>query len=103
MGVVWTEVRLRGTLLPGVNTALLAIVLGVLVVAVFSVERLRLEVGEVSETQDPQATEKISEWKSGGITHRIVTKRGANEEVSDFLERHQEELDAALLIWPKDA
>lgn len=41
-------------------------------------------------------------WTSGGIQHSHTTTRNEGESAEDFARRHQEELDAMLLIFPRD-
>lgn len=43
-----------------------------------------------------------STWTSGGVPKSLTTTRREGESAEDFARRHKEELDAMLLIFPKD-
>ncbi len=47
-------------------------------------------------------TTLTSEWTSGGIKRTLTTTREAGESAADFANRHKEEVEAALEVFPKD-
>lgn len=56
---------------------------------------------EAVERNQPMS-QMTATWTSGGISHTVTTTRRENESAEDFARRHQEELNAALALFPKD-
>ncbi len=86
----------------------LIIVGGLLVVAALSSflsycssRELSQEIHEMTETEtDPQQTLRHS-WTSETGEVVVETHRNAGEAVQDFIDRHDEAVQAALVKWPK--
>lgn len=53
------------------------------------------------ERSNPMTT-VTSSWTSGGILRTVTTTRRDGESAEDWARRHQEEVDALLLLFPKD-
>lgn len=53
------------------------------------------------ERSDPMST-VTSSWTSGGVLRTVTTTRRDGESAEDWARRHQEEVDALLLLFPKD-
>lgn len=60
--------------------------------------------GKLAEaiTRRPNVSTVTSTWTSGGIPKSLTTTRNEGESAEDFARRHQEELNAMLLIFPRD-
>lgn len=55
-----------------------------------------------SNKRGVQMTTVTSSWTSGGILRTVTTTRRDGESAEDWARRHQEEVDALLLLFPKD-
>lgn len=55
-----------------------------------------------SNKRGVQMTTVTSRWTSGGILRTVTTTRRDGESAEDWARRHQEEVDALLLLFPKD-
>lgn len=82
---------------------------GLVAVAVIGVLTLT-RIGEIdsqfhsilSSIRSNQVSTVTSSWLSGGITRSVTTTRGSDETVDAYAARHQAEVNAFLLIYPKD-